>query len=106
MDKVALAEIESRILTIRAQRVISDYHLAMAYGVSTRALNQAVKRNRDRFPDDFAFQLTEEEFLYLMSQSVTSKERGGRRKLPYVFTEYGVLFGVKELHPKYEKATM
>jgi hypothetical protein len=60
--------------------VIPDYHLADFYGVTTSALNQAVKRNADRFPEDFAFQLAEEEFSALMSQSVTSKGRGGRRK--------------------------
>jgi hypothetical protein len=68
-----------------------DSELATLYGVATKVFNQAVKRNIERFPDDFCFQLTEEEFENLRSQSVTSKNsRGGRRYLPYVFTEQGV----------------
>ena len=94
-------DIETVIINVRGQRVILDCHLAAAYGVPTRVLNQAVKRNRDRFPEDFAFQLAEEEFSSLMSQSVTSKGRGGRRKLPYVFTEYGVLMAANVLRSSY-----
>ena len=68
-----------------------DSNLAELYGVETRALNQAVRRNLKRFPDDFMFQLTKEEFENLKSQFATSSlEWGGRRKLPYVFTEQGV----------------
>ncbi len=68
-----------------------DSDLARLYDVTTSALNQAVKRNSERFPDDFAFQVTKREFTGLMSQNVTSKTgRGGRRKLPWVFTEQGV----------------
>jgi hypothetical protein len=89
--------VEDAILTIRGQRVIMDYRLAEYYGVMTSALNQAVKRNADRFPEDFAFQLTEEEFTRLMSQSVTSKGRGGRRKLPFVFTEHGAMMAANVL---------
>src|SRR5262245_61915048 len=68
-----------------------DSDLAQLYGIPTAALNQAVQRNPDRFPIDFAFQLTAQEFTALISQIVTSKSgRGGRRKRPWVFTEHGV----------------
>ncbi len=67
-----------------------DADLAELYGVETRALNQALKRNVERFPEDFAFQLTAEEAANLISQNVTSSW-GGRRKLPYAFTEHGAL---------------
>jgi hypothetical protein len=81
--------IEKKIFLIRGEKVMIDFHLAELYGVSTKALVQAVKRNSNRFPVDFAFQLNTEEFLGLRSQIVTSK-RGGRRFLPFVFTEQGV----------------
>ncbi|WP_153797603.1 ORF6N domain-containing protein [Foetidibacter luteolus] len=69
-----------------------DRDLAEMYGVEVRALNQSVKRNLERFPEDFMFQLTDKEFQFLISQSVISKKqgRGGIRKLPYAFTEQGV----------------
>ena len=67
-----------------------DYDLAGLYGVETRTLIQAVKRNRDRFPDDFMFQLTTDEFAILKSQTVISSLHGGRRYSPYAFTEQGV----------------
>ena len=68
-----------------------DVDLAELYDVQTKALNQAIQRNMDRFPEDFMFQLTEAEFADLRSQFVTSKKkRGGRRYMPYVFTEQGV----------------
>lgn len=71
--------------------MLLDADLALLYGVETRVLNQAVKRNADRFPADFMFELTREEFNSLMSQIVISKPgRGGRRKLPLAFTEQGV----------------
>ncbi len=88
---------ESAIVTIRGQKVIVDHRLAEFYGVSTSVLNQAVRRNADRFPNDFAFQLTETEFAGLISQSVTSKGRGGRRKLPLVFTEHGAMMAANVL---------
>ena len=79
------------IRTIRKQRVILDSDLAALYEVSTGNLNKAVRRNLDRFPDDFMFQLTSEEVESLRFQSGTSNEgRGGRRYLPYVFTQEGV----------------
>jgi hypothetical protein len=79
----------SKIHFIRNQKVLLDADLAAMYGVSTMALNQAVKRNRDRFPDDFMFQLTENEHKILISQIVISSW-GGRRTLPFAFTEQGV----------------
>lgn len=86
-----IEDISSRILVIRGQRVMLDADLAMLYGVSTKALNQAVKRNLRRFPPDFMLQLTENELELLRSQIVTSKGRGGRRYAPYVFTEHGAV---------------
>ena len=84
-------QIEQAIQVLRGQRVLLDSDLARLYGVTTAALNQAVRRNPDRFPDDFAYQLTQQEFIGLISQTVISKEgRGGRRQLPWVFTEHGV----------------
>jgi len=88
--KVISAEVvATKILLVRGRKVMLDRDLAQLYGVTTGALNQAVKRNRSRFPEDFMFQLREEEFSSLISQFVISK-RGGTRKLPYVFTEQGV----------------
>jgi hypothetical protein len=85
------AEIEQAIHVMRGQRVMLDSELAKMYGVSTTRLNEQVSRNADRFPEDFAFQLTQQEFTVLMSQNAISKPgRGGRRKLPRVFTEHGV----------------
>ncbi len=85
------SEIESRIFTIRGMRVMLDSDLAKLYNVETKALNQAVKRNLERFPESFRFQLSENEMQNLRSQIVTSSEiHGGRRYLPFVFTEQGV----------------
>jgi hypothetical protein len=84
------ARIERAIVLIREQQVLLDAELAALYGVSTKVLVQAVKRNRARFPPDFMFQLTAEEFQALRSQTVTSKGKGGRRYPPYAFTEQGV----------------
>jgi hypothetical protein len=90
--KIDKYSVESTIYLIRGQRVMLDSDLAAIYGVSTRRLNQQLRRNLDRFPQDFAFQLRAEEFKNLMSQIVTSKKgRGGRRKLPWVFTEHGAI---------------
>jgi ORF6N domain len=83
--------IERSILLIRGHRVMLDADLAELYGVETRALLQAVSRNQKRFPEDFMFQMSKEEYELLRSQIVISKKgRGGRRYLPYVFTEQGV----------------
>ena len=87
--KTTIDRVESVIHLIRGQRVMLDSDLAQIYQVTTKQLNQQLKRNRDRFPEDFAFQLTAQEFTSLRSQIVTSKTRGGRRYLPWVFTEHG-----------------
>ena len=85
-----IERIERAILVIRGHKVMLDIDLALLYEVEIKALNQAVKRNLDRFPADFTFQLTAEEADHLRSQSVTSSSWGGRRYLPYAFTEQGV----------------
>jgi hypothetical protein len=82
--------VAASILVIRNQKVILDQVLAALYGVEPRALIQAVKRNIDRFPADFMFQLSNQELMRLRSQSVISNGRGGRRYAPYAFTEQGV----------------
>ncbi len=83
--------IERRILLVRGQKVMIDNDLAELYQVQTKVLNQAVQRNISRFPNDFIFKLSVNEATCLKSQIVTSKAgRGGRRKLPYAFTELGV----------------
>ncbi len=83
--------IERKILLIRGRRIMLDRDLAELYGVETRVLNQAVKRNLNRFPDDFMFQLTHAEMEYWKSQIVISnKDKMGLRKAPYAFTENGV----------------
>ena len=82
--------IEQAILLIRGQKVMLDADLALLYGVETKVLVQAVKRNTNRFPKDFMFQLSQDEHSVLRSQIVTSKGRGGRRYPPYAFTEQGV----------------
>jgi hypothetical protein len=95
MKKTSLAptiNIDSLSRTVRGEKVMLDADLAQLFGVPTKALNQAVKRNSDRFPSDFMFQLTAEEHESLRSQIVTSSsERGGRRYLPYAFTEHGAI---------------
>ena len=87
---VRVDQIRHAIHLIRGQHVLLDAELAALYSVETRALVQAVRRNADRFPADFMFQLTKEEFTALRSQSVISNGRGGRRYPPYAFTEQGV----------------
>ena len=84
-----ITPIQSKIYEVRGQRVMLDFDLAALYQVETRVLNQAVKRNIKRFPEDFMFQLNNLEFENLKSQIVTSSW-GGTRKLPYAFTEQGV----------------
>jgi hypothetical protein len=83
--------IDRMIHVLRGHRVMLDTDLARIYGVPLKRLNEQVKRNADRFPPDFAFQLTRQEFAALRSQFATSKGRGGRRHLPWVFTEHGAL---------------
>ena len=86
---IPVERISSKIFLIRKEKILLDFDLAKLYGVQTKHLIQAVKRNKDRFPDDFMFQLSKEEFKILKSQIVTSSW-GGRRYLPYAFTEQGV----------------
>jgi hypothetical protein len=110
---VPVERIERAILVIRGHKVMLDADLAVLYEVETKALNRAVKRNTDRFPADFMFQLTDEEAEFLRcqlgtskaeagkpsrSQFGTSKGRGGRRYLPYAFTEQGVAMLSSVLH--------
>ena len=85
-------KIEDKILVIRGIQVMLDCDLAELYGVGTKRLNEQVRRNIERFPANFMFQLNHEEFEFLRSQFATSKTetRGGRQYLPYVFTEQGV----------------
>jgi hypothetical protein len=87
-----LQVIQNKIYDIRGLKVMLDFDLATLYGVETRVLNQAVKRNSKRFPFDFMFQLDKNEWEILMSQFVISKveKRGGTQKLPYAFTEQGL----------------
>ena len=88
---VIQGEIGSKILSLRGQQVMLDRDLAKLYQVETKVLNQAVKRNSDRFPSDFMFQLTKDEFENWKSQIVTSNsDIMGLRKMPYVFTEEGI----------------
>ena len=97
--KNELQRIKSLIFEVRGRQVMLDEDLAKIYQVETRRLNEAVKRNIDRFPSEFMFQLTKEEYDNLMSQIATSNLKsqivtsswGGRRKLPFVFTEHGVV---------------
>lgn len=99
--KLSAKSIERCILTLRGQKMMLDHDLADLYGVTTRELVQAVKRNLDRFPGDFMCQLTAEEFTALRSQFVISNVRtgrGGRRYPPYAFTEQGVAMLSSVLH--------
>ncbi|MGA9071935.1 MAG: ORF6N domain-containing protein [Terracidiphilus sp.] len=91
--------IENQIVLVRGQKVLLDTDLAALYDVEVKALNQAVKRNEERFPPDFVFQLTAEENESLRSQFVTSKSsRGGRRYAPYAFTEHGAIMAASVLN--------
>jgi phage regulator Rha-like protein len=90
LAKIRKGSIEQLIFLLRGQKVMLSPNLAELYGVKTRVLVQAVKRNIDRFPDDFMFQLTDEEFADLKSQIVISSWGGSRRAKPYAFTEQGV----------------
>lgn len=96
--------IENKIFVIRGRKVILDFHLAELYGVSTKSLNLAVRRNVKRFPGDFMFQLTGEEFgrlkevLRFQFETSKSDPRGGRRYSPYAFSEHGVAMLATVLH--------
>ncbi len=94
---VSTLQARDRILVIRGQRVILDQDLAELYGVETRRLNEQIKRNLDRFPSDFMFQLTAKEWTNLKSQIATSSW-GGRRTAPYAFTEHGAVMAASVLN--------
>ncbi len=87
----ALEQVENAIHLIRGERVMLDSALADIYGVATKRLNEQLRRNAQRFPSDFAFQLTREELTNLRSQIATSSLHGGKRKLPWAFTEHGAI---------------
>ncbi len=96
---VPVERVQSRILLIGGQKVILDSDLAELYGVTTTRLNEQVKRNRARFPRDFMFRLSRQEFDNLKSHSATSSSGwGGRRKLPYAFTEHGAIMAASVLN--------
>ena len=104
-EKRAMAKSDSdpslpTIHTIRRAKVVIDADVAKLYGVPTKRLNEAVRRNRARFPADFCFQLTREELATLRSQIATSNTRGGARYLPTVFTEHGALMAATILNSK------
>ncbi|MDO8545269.1 MAG: ORF6N domain-containing protein [Opitutaceae bacterium] len=89
-----------RIFSVRQLNVVLDAEVAKLYGVPTKRLNEAMRRNRDRFPPDFSFQLTVKELASLRSQIATSNGRGGRRYLPRVFTEHGALMAATILNSR------
>jgi len=98
---VPVEPVQDKILLIRGEKVILDADLANLYEVPTKRLNEQVKRNSDRFPPDFMFQLTREEAELLRSQFATSKRgRGGRRYAPYAFTEHGAIMAASVLNSK------
>ena len=104
MSPVPRERIVRSIVIVRGQKVILDADVASLYGVETRALVQAVKRNADRFPPDFLFAVTPAEMRILRSQSVMSSSWGGRRSAPFAFTEHGVAMLSSVLRS--ERATM
>ncbi len=91
IQRTLLGNIDELILLVRGQKVMLDSDLAKMYGVSTMRLNEQFRRNRKRFPEDFAFQLTNQEFTNLKSQIAISSLHGGRRSLPLAFTEHGAI---------------
>lgn len=96
---IPAGRIEQAIMLIRGERVILDADLATLYGVPTKRLNEQVRRNMERFPSDFMFQLTTKEYESLRSQFATSNTgRGGRRYMPYVFTEHGTIMAANVLN--------
>lgn len=99
METIPTEAIVQAIRVIRGQKVLLDADLAALYGVETKRFNEQVKRNQQRFPEDFMFQLIEEEFAALRSQNATSNSgRGGRRYLPYAFTEHGAIMAATILN--------
>lgn len=98
-ERLSVESVGLRITEVRGAKVILDSDLAGLFGVATGALNQAVRRNPGRFPAEFVFQLTAPEFTNLRSQSVISNSgRGGRRSLPFAFTEHGALMAATVLN--------
>ena len=98
---IPVEHLDRAIVVVRGRRVILSHDLAVAYGVTTKRLNEQVKRNIRRFPPDFAFELTDEEWMALRSQSATSNARpgrGGRRYHPYAFTEHGAVMAASVLN--------
>jgi hypothetical protein len=96
---VPVEHITQSIVVLRGQKVLLDARLAALYGVTTARLNQQVRRNRERFPADFLFELTAAEFSALMLRNASSKPgRGGRRKLPLAFTEHGAIMAATVLN--------
>ena len=96
---VPAERIQQIILLIRGEKVILDADLAALYSVTTKRLNEQVRRNRDRFPEDFSFRLTNKEVTILKSHFATSRlDWGGRRKLPYAFTEHGAIMAASVLN--------
>lgn len=101
LERVPIDRVESAIMLVRGEKVILDSDLAKLYGVTTTRLNEQVRRNQDRFPEDFAFRLSKDEYADLISQFATSSLRhGGRRKLPLVFTEHGAIMAANVLNSK------
>ena len=104
MDKdiIPIGQIEGRIYTIRGKRVMLDADLARLYGVTTKRLNEQVRRNADRFAEDFSFEMENQDVVDLRSKIATSKDalpgRGGRRYRPRVFTEHGAIMAVSVLN--------
>jgi hypothetical protein len=97
MERICMENIVAKIIMIREQRVLLDADLAALYGVSSKRLNEQVRRNSARFPEDFMFQLTPAEFNNLRSQNATSSW-GGKRYLPYAFTEHGAIMAATVLN--------
>lgn len=97
LDSVVQA-VASRVLFLRHQRVMLDSDIAELYGVSVKRLNEQIKRNQQRFPSDFVFQLSAKEHTVLRSQIATSKKPGGRRYMPFAFTEHGALMAATVLN--------
>ena len=95
---IAIPSPNEVIIRLRGQAVILDSDLAALYGVTVKRLNEQVKRNQDRFPEDFVFQLTENEWKNLRSQSATSRGHGGRRYMPFAFTEHGAIMAATVLN--------
>lgn len=96
---ILIEQVQSKILFLRGEKVILDSDLAALYGVPTKRLNEQIKRNHERFPQDFMFQLTTEEVEVLRSQiATTNKGRGGRRYKPYAFTEHGAIMAASVLN--------